>query len=105
MVLQILQEVVEMAKLELKTKKQSKVKEDGQPFFIRRPLAFMVRFTQAERDEVKRLARAANVTISEYIRCKAFDIPFEHVGGRQPGPSLIGGNGELASKNGKAAKN
>jgi hypothetical protein len=91
-----------MAKLDLKVPKEKKVKSDGQPFFLRRPLAFMVRLTQDERDELKRLARLAHVTISEYLRCKAFDIPFHHVGGQHPGPSLIGNNGKLVAKNGKS---
>ena len=52
--------------------------------------------TAQERTEIKRLARSANVTISDLVRCKVFDIPFQHVGGREPARSMIRKNGELA---------
>lgn len=94
-----------MSKLEQKTKKEAKPKKDpSEHQWLRRPLAFMVRLTADERAELKRLARCANVTISEYLRVKAFDTPWHYVGGRDPGPSHMGKNGEIASKNGDHAK-
>ncbi len=50
----------------------------------RRPRAFIIRLNESEYADLKKRSAAAHVFMSEYVRCKAFDIPLEQVGGVSP---------------------
>lgn len=51
---------------------------------VRRNKGFPLRMKLSERQELRRRARAKDVSMSEYARCKIFDIPFSLVGGKNP---------------------
>ncbi len=49
---------------------------------IRRDKGFPLRLKSTELSDLKRRARGVNLSMSEYARCKIFDIPFKMMGGK-----------------------
>ena len=53
---------------------------------LRRGLGIPLRLTPLEKKKLKKLAESVGLSMAEYVRCKAFDIPFHLVGGKETKP-------------------
>jgi hypothetical protein len=51
---------------------------------LRRNVSLFMRVTASEKALLRKRARTEGLAMVEYVRCKVFDIPFQHVSGRLP---------------------
>jgi hypothetical protein len=51
---------------------------------LRRPRSFVIRVNDREYADLRKRAKRVRLTLSEYARCKIFDVAFEQVGGVNP---------------------
>lgn len=49
---------------------------------LRRKKGWPLRLSLLERQDLRRRAKVSNVSMSEYARCKIFDIPLKLIGGK-----------------------
>ena len=51
---------------------------------LRRDKPIPLYLSAREKADLKRRSKVAGLSMVEFVRCKTFDIPFHHVGGRSP---------------------
>ncbi len=54
---------------------------------FRRGSGIPLRLSPPEKKKLKKLADAVGLSMSEYVRCRIFDIPFHMIGGKEEKPT------------------